>query len=241
MSNAPAGWYPDPSGLPGLLRYWEGTRWTDHVHQQTVPVVPPSAVRPGPTTPDGQPLAGWWHRVGATAIDGIFGAILSTLVTVRTQITIQREQQRLNDELARRLDANDPHALSWYVHHVLDSYGQHLWIFILPAIVVLAGQTAFLHLKGGTPGQLVTGLRTRLRERPGHLSWGRAAMRGILYLGIGVLLEAVAFATGSWVALAALGLIGGLWGILNPLWAAWDSKNQALHDKILGTNVVRVR
>ncbi len=29
----PANWYPDPSA-PGLLRYWDGTRWTDH--RQTV-------------------------------------------------------------------------------------------------------------------------------------------------------------------------------------------------------------
>jgi hypothetical protein len=23
----PAGWYPDPAGSPGLLRYWDGSDW----------------------------------------------------------------------------------------------------------------------------------------------------------------------------------------------------------------------
>ena len=31
MAQAPAGWYPDPSGAPGL-RYWDGTTWTQWTH-----------------------------------------------------------------------------------------------------------------------------------------------------------------------------------------------------------------
>jgi hypothetical protein len=30
MSEAAAGWYPDPQ-VPGQQRYWDGTKWTDHV------------------------------------------------------------------------------------------------------------------------------------------------------------------------------------------------------------------
>ena len=29
-SGPPAGWYPDPSGR-FELRYWDGSRWTEHV------------------------------------------------------------------------------------------------------------------------------------------------------------------------------------------------------------------
>ncbi|MDF6017627.1 phospholipid scramblase-related protein [Streptomyces sp. JH34] len=32
QSNIPAGWHPDPHGAPQLLRYWDGSRWTEHTH-----------------------------------------------------------------------------------------------------------------------------------------------------------------------------------------------------------------
>ncbi|MFJ2415843.1 phospholipid scramblase-related protein [Streptomyces brevispora] len=31
-SNVSAGWYPDPHGVPQLLRYWDGSRWTEHTN-----------------------------------------------------------------------------------------------------------------------------------------------------------------------------------------------------------------
>lgn len=31
-SNVSAGWYPDPHGTPQLLRYWDGSRWTEHTN-----------------------------------------------------------------------------------------------------------------------------------------------------------------------------------------------------------------
>jgi hypothetical protein len=29
MSNPPAGWYPDPTGQPNTIRWWNGTQWTN--------------------------------------------------------------------------------------------------------------------------------------------------------------------------------------------------------------------
>lgn len=58
MTQHPPAWHPDPNGAPGL-RWWDGTRWTEHFqpHQAspqpapTVPVVPPppTAVPASPT------------------------------------------------------------------------------------------------------------------------------------------------------------------------------------------------
>jgi len=31
--HPPSGWYAEPSGAPGVLRYWDGSAWTDHRHE----------------------------------------------------------------------------------------------------------------------------------------------------------------------------------------------------------------
>lgn len=45
-SGPPAGWYPDPYGMPGLLRWWDGGQWTTdtapHPAAQAQPVAPPT-------------------------------------------------------------------------------------------------------------------------------------------------------------------------------------------------------
>jgi len=37
-----AGWHPDPSGVAGRLRWWDGQGWTDHVHDPGEASVPPA-------------------------------------------------------------------------------------------------------------------------------------------------------------------------------------------------------
>ena len=32
MDLPPSGWYPDPYGTPSLLRWWDGSGWTQHTH-----------------------------------------------------------------------------------------------------------------------------------------------------------------------------------------------------------------
>lgn len=44
-----AGWYPDPSGAPGRLRWWDGHRWTQHVVQQFGSSATPASMLPPPT------------------------------------------------------------------------------------------------------------------------------------------------------------------------------------------------
>ncbi|TDD43415.1 hypothetical protein E1263_41675 [Kribbella antibiotica] len=37
MSNPPAGWYPDPTGQPDTIRWWNGKQWTNRTEKGTVP------------------------------------------------------------------------------------------------------------------------------------------------------------------------------------------------------------
>lgn len=39
-ANIPAGWYADPQGTPHQLRWWDGSRWTEHTHPGQQPAAP---------------------------------------------------------------------------------------------------------------------------------------------------------------------------------------------------------
>jgi membrane protease YdiL (CAAX protease family) len=47
--GAPGGWYQDPTGATGWLRYWNGSVWTEHVHNPGLPAPPRSASFGGET------------------------------------------------------------------------------------------------------------------------------------------------------------------------------------------------
>ncbi|MET7683516.1 phospholipid scramblase-related protein [Streptomyces sp. NPDC005423] len=54
QSNTPAGWYPDPHGAPQTLRYWDGSRWTEHTNaDQGGQAAAQQAPRPVPQQPAG--------------------------------------------------------------------------------------------------------------------------------------------------------------------------------------------
>src|SRR3954449_2800898 len=43
MDMPPAGWYPDPYGAPDLLRWWDGSAWTQHTHEGSISQAPDAA------------------------------------------------------------------------------------------------------------------------------------------------------------------------------------------------------
>jgi len=62
------GWYPDPGGLPGQYRYWNGSTWsaeTTTTPRQTPP--PPGQPTATATSPGGakKQSVGWWIAIGA--------------------------------------------------------------------------------------------------------------------------------------------------------------------------------
>lgn len=81
---------------------------------------------------------------------------------------------------------------------------------------------------GGSLGKLATGLRVRLRDEPGPLSWSTALIRGLVWQGPALL-----------SGVQVIGNFVGIFNILNGLWPLWDAKKQSLNDKIAKTNVVK--
>jgi uncharacterized RDD family membrane protein YckC len=231
------GWHPDPVppqyGEPAQLRYWDGSRWTEH----TAPAQGPAASEQyavqqvygapgGPaTTPDGVPLAGWWWRVLAILIDVV---ILSAIVVAVAYPWVSDVANRYGDWFDEVL-SSDSGSVS--TRELQDDIARPL--LVIGAINVALGfvyNVGFLMWKQATPGKLLVGLRVRLREAPGPMPLGTVLMRWVGQYAVGIL-GLVPF----------VGSIGGLYSIINYLWPLWDGKKQALHDKLAKTNVVRIR
>jgi uncharacterized RDD family membrane protein YckC len=111
-----------------------------------------------------------------------------------------------------------------------DIAGPLLAVTLIGLGVSLAYHMGFLRWKAATPGKLLLGMRVRLREAPGPLGWATIVKRWLGQFGYGLL-----------TILPVLGGIASFWPLIDGLWASWDSRKQALHDKIAATNVVRQR
>ncbi len=240
MTSQP-GWHPDPVppqfGQPAQLRYWDGTRWTEH----TAPAQPPAATqqyaappvyggaRLPATTPDGVPLAGWWQRVLALVIDsvliGIVGAIIA-LPWLRDAWDIYADWI---DDALRTSDAGTTGSID--TAQLQRDLARPL--AIIGAINLALGfcyHVGFLMWRQATPGKLVLGLRVRLRERPGPMPLATVLLRWVGQFGPGI-----------FSLIPYVGSITALYSLLDYLWPLWDDKKQAIHDKIAKTNVVRLR
>ena len=112
MSSPVPGWYPDTApGAPSVLRWWDGRQWTEHVRGGGGPqTLAPR--RHGPTTPDGQPLAGWWWRALAHIVDLVALWVVGFLATFPVQLGIQRQVGAHNAELQQRVARGEPFALT---------------------------------------------------------------------------------------------------------------------------------
>jgi uncharacterized RDD family membrane protein YckC len=237
VTQTPADWYPDPND-DRQLRYWDGSAWTAHVAAAPVPARPT-----GPTTPDGEPLAGWWWRVLAYVIDTIIISVVSSIVSIPAQIQMQRDLMPVMERFDRAIEQNPdtPPDFGAFFNDYLDVMQQHAFWLVAPTVILtLLYWVIFLRWKGATPGKLMLGMRVRLRDRAGTLPWSSIIARMVLQFGVVWTVFVVAFMTGS-VSMFVVWILVSLFMLIDPLWATWDSKRQTLHDKLAATNVVRPR
>ncbi len=223
MTTAPPGWYPDPSPPPGrapLPRWWDGHQWTDHYSS------PPSGKQP-PTTPDGQPLAGFGERLLAYIIDAFIVGPIGLLLSLPLLIPMF---DRMLEEIERSMDSSEPQETFQFWYFDSEMVLLTLGVGAIGLLVGMAYEVGFLRWKQATPGKLAMGLRVRLREAPGPLPWRVIWLRWLVK-NVGGIASQVPI-VGGFLALA--------WWI-NFLWPLWDEQNQALHDKAAATNVVKVR
>jgi uncharacterized RDD family membrane protein YckC len=239
------GWHPDPTqppggppyGQPAQLRYWDGSRWTEH----TAPAQAPAATqhyaapqvyggpRPAATTPDGVPLAGWWQRAGALVLDSILLGIVGGIAALPWIRDAWHIYVDWIDDALRTSEAGSSNTID--TAQLQRDLVKPL--AIIGAINLALGfvyNVGFLMWKQATPGKLLLGLRVRLRETPGPMTLGTVLLRWLGQYGVGIL-----------GLVPYVGSIGGIYSLLNYLWPLWDDKKQALHDKLAKTNVVRTR
>ena len=241
--TSPPGWHPDPVppqlGQPPQLRYWDGTRWTEHVAPATqpapatqeyaaypsYPVTPDTAYVGRPTTPDGVPLAGWWQRVLALIIDAILIGIVAGVIAFPWAREVFDSYSDWFDE-AMNADSSTPDT-----GQLQGDIAAPLAIITLINVALgFVYNVGFLMWRQATPGKLLLGLRVRLRDRPGPMAIGTVLLRWGGQYGVGLL-----------GLLPVVGCLSFVYTLLDYLWPLWDDRRQAIHDKIAKTNVVRVR
>jgi len=241
VSNAPPGWYDDPGGI-GTMRWWNGNAWTEHT--QAIPEALPYGHPPresGPSTADGEPLAGFWWRALAYVCDIVLFAFVSLLVSLPAQVAVQRELQGLQEQLERRVERGDDPQIGQFFDQMMQSYTDHaISLFLVPMLVVIAGQALFLRWKGATPGKLICGLRVRRLAEPGQLPWSAIAARVAVQFLVVDVIYILGVTSGSFVVFIASTFAATGFALLDDLLAARRSR-RALHDLAAGTVVVRTR
>ena len=178
-----------------------------------------------PTTPDGQPLAGWGLRFLSRIIDGLFTGIVFGFIaaTVLAPDLVGQIQDWVDEIISAANSGATPPTAS-----PADLNASVLRVGLGTGVMALAYEILMLKSFGATLGKLATGLRVRLRDQPGPLSWSTAVIRALVWQGPGLL---------SGVQL--LSFLTSIFSIVNGLFPLWDKNRQSLNDKFARTNVVK--
>ena len=204
-----------------------GDHLTDH-RAPGAPVAPTSPYAVPPTTPDGEPLAGWGQRLGAYLLDVLILLPVFVLASVPFWGQIGDAFGSYWDDVTRSIDTGGDAPSSTDLQREL--FRTLFVIGLVNLAISLVYHVGFLMWKQATPGKLVLGLRVRRRDVPGPMSLGTVLVRWLTQFWPG-LLSAVQY----------VNYLVSLYSFLDGLWPLWDSKRQALHDKAARTNVVRTR
>lgn len=233
--SPPAGWYPDPAGSGGE-RYWDGGTWSQVTRpagglsgeygarspqQSSSYGAGPQGQSPWGQAAQGIPihntpvLAGFWWRVLAAILDGLI--LLIPLSVIQAPITT-RASEILEGWLTIYIQAAVAGAvLPPMPEGILGPFAISALVGLIAYFVY---RTVLVTMKGGTLGQLITGLRVvpdgaPMDTKPG---WSMSAIRAITAL--------------VFRQIPVLNLI-------DVLVMLGSQKKQTLHDRIARTIVIK--
>lgn len=225
--DAPATPAPPPQspwqGQPG----WQQPGWQGQQDGWGAPPAP-APYAAGPTTPDGEPLAGWWKRAAARLIDWVIVFLIVlpvAFVVLMSQVAadlpaLRRYLEELESgKSSATLPALEGRELLWTTLFV---------VFV--TVVATVYEVFFTTRSGATPGKMLLGIRVRLRERPGPLPLREALVRTLLPIGGGIV-----------GAVPVAGLLVSLLQLVDVLLPLANTNRQAIHDIMARTNVVDPR
>lgn len=206
--------YPQPGAYPGYSPY--GQPGQQPGQPGAYPAYP--AALPRGVLPDGARVAGWWWRVLARIIDGLVTLVPTAILGLPL---IRRVVDQFRDyfdaaDAANRAGLPIPHFNSGTITRDL------LLLGLIGGLVQMVYELVFLKLCAATLGKLACGLRVRAWDVRGPLSWSLIGKRVL----------------GFQVA-TSVPQVGGLYYLLDVIWPLWDTRKQALHDKIAGSAVVK--
>ena len=179
------------------------------------------------TTPDGAVLAGWGRRLGGYLIDAVITGIIGVLLSIPWIAQVVDVYRRVFDEAMQAGQSGQPYTppdATTLAEQILPAL---VPIVLISLAVFVLYHGGFLLWKGATPGKLLLGMRVRRRDRPGRLD----VLTVLRRLALPFVLSLVNF-------VPLVSYLTSIVGLLDYLWPLWDEKNQALHDKLAGTNVV---
>jgi uncharacterized RDD family membrane protein YckC len=163
-STPPGGWYPDPSGPPGLRRWWDGVRWTEHTHLTAMP--PPTQVGP--------PLVSYGRRLGSWLIDWLIVGVVSGVI-----IALSGAYSHTSTTTTYA-DGSASQYASFNVNWV--------GISIQVAIALLYGMLLCGSRRGQTVGMMAVGVRAVDVGSGGSIGYLRAVWRAFFEYFMAVLL-----------------------------------------------------
>ncbi|WP_425308370.1 RDD family protein [Ammonicoccus fulvus] len=193
---------------------------------QFPPGYPPQGYAPPgylavPTTADGVPLASWWWRALAYAIDYF---LLSAVVQIIAAVTglAARIDQASREYQAYLIEVLTTGATPDLGHAIgLLNTPASMTVSVISTVLFIVYSGLMLSSRGATLGKMVC----RLRVVPLDQGQGGPALDKRRSWLRPVMTELLAFIP--------------LVGLIDVLFPLWDRRKQTLHDKIAGTQVVR--